>query len=152
MNPTVTGALIAGCAALIGFAASGWQNARSIGASRRTARDQRLWEKKTSLYEEIGPVLERVVDYDLDPITGFRMLAKMEPLLGIYASKQVRDRFGAARTALSEVRKPKPLIRSSRLKPGGNFDGRCNTGYLGFWKKCARICRMSTRTPRLSSS
>lgn len=53
LDPTVTGALIAGGAALIGFGAAVLSNSATLSANRRMARDQLLWQKKTELYETI---------------------------------------------------------------------------------------------------
>ncbi len=53
MDPTIAGALIGGGFAVIGFAASAWQNSPTLRATQRAAREQRLWEKRTTLYEEL---------------------------------------------------------------------------------------------------
>jgi hypothetical protein len=53
MDPTIAGALIGGGAALIGFGASAWQNSANLRTTQRFARDQRLWEKRTALYEAL---------------------------------------------------------------------------------------------------
>jgi hypothetical protein len=45
LDPTITGALIAGGAAIIGFAASGWSTRATLRAGRDVARDQRLWQR-----------------------------------------------------------------------------------------------------------
>ena len=68
MNPTVTGALIAGGAALVGFAASAWQNSRTISASNKVAREQRLWDRKAAVYEEIFARIGRLRTSSLQPI------------------------------------------------------------------------------------
>jgi len=60
MDPTVAGALIGGGAALIGFGASAWQNAVMLRANRQAARDQRLWEKRTALYEALIEIARRL--------------------------------------------------------------------------------------------
>src|SRR5262245_42575545 len=57
LDPTITGALIAGGAALVGFGASAWQNAYTLRASREAAREQQLWEKRCAVYERILQVL-----------------------------------------------------------------------------------------------
>src|SRR5215472_10408937 len=53
MDPTITGALIAGGAALVGFGASAWQTRITVRANRRDVRDQLLWAKRTELYESL---------------------------------------------------------------------------------------------------
>jgi hypothetical protein len=51
MNPTIAGALTGGGFAVVGFAASTWAATVTMHANRREALDQRLWEKRTILYE-----------------------------------------------------------------------------------------------------
>ena len=86
----MTGALIAGGAALIGFTASGWQTNRTIRANRQIARDQRLWDKKTALYEAIDAAVEFPVDEDGFP------LPEMDP----EAVRSVRDALDAVKPAV----------------------------------------------------
>jgi hypothetical protein len=57
MDPTVTGALIGGGAALIGFGASALSNQATLRVNRKMQRDQLLWDKKTALYEAIDAAL-----------------------------------------------------------------------------------------------
>jgi hypothetical protein len=57
LDPTVTGALIAGGAALIGFGASALSNQATLRVNRKMQRDQLLWDKKTALYEAIDAAL-----------------------------------------------------------------------------------------------
>jgi hypothetical protein len=58
MDPTIAGALIAGSAAVVGFGASAWNTSRTIRASRRAAREQLVWDKRSELYIEM---LESVI-------------------------------------------------------------------------------------------
>ena len=95
MDPTVTGALIAGGAALVGFAASGWQNSMTIRASNRTSREQRLWDRKAALYEEIFARLREIEDVeseaDLDGV--IESLRGLRARMLLYAPDPVADRF-----------------------------------------------------------
>jgi hypothetical protein len=104
MDPTVTGALIAGGAALIGFAASGWQNNRTIRANLQSARDERFWDKKTELYESIIALLNagdrahysvplQPAGYQaLDALR--RALNEHDSAMRLYASQDVANQFG----------------------------------------------------------
>jgi hypothetical protein len=95
MNPTVTGALIAGGAALVGFAASVWQNSRTIRASNRSAREQRLWDRKAALYEEIIGRIRELEDVesaaDLEEV--IESLRGLRAGMLLYAPDLVADRF-----------------------------------------------------------
>jgi hypothetical protein len=53
LPPTVVGALIAGGAAVVGFGASALNTRASLRANRQIARDVRLWDKRSALYEEV---------------------------------------------------------------------------------------------------
>lgn len=105
MNPTVTGALIAGGAALVGFAASGWQNSRTIRASDKVAREQRLWDRKAAVYEEIFARIRALEDVesaaDLDEV--IESLRGLRAGLLLYAPDPVADRFSKF---IYEVRAP----------------------------------------------
>ena len=100
MNPTVTGALIAGGAALVGFAASGWQNSRTIRASNRSAREQRLWDRKAAVYEEIFARIRELEDVesaaDLDGV--IESLRGLRAGLLLYAPDPVADRVSTGMT------------------------------------------------------
>ena len=95
MNPTVTGAVIAGGAALVGFAASAWQNSRTISASDKVAREQRLWDRKAAVYEEIFARIRALEDVesaaDLDEV--IESLRGLRAGLLLYAPDPVADRF-----------------------------------------------------------
>jgi hypothetical protein len=65
MDPTVTGALIAGGAALIGFGGSALTSQATLRVNRKMQRDQLLWDKQTALYEAIDAVL--ISRYEPDP-------------------------------------------------------------------------------------
>jgi hypothetical protein len=95
MNPTVTGAVIAGGAALVGFAASGWKNSRTIRASDKVAREQRLWDRKAAVYEEIFARIRALEDVesaaDLDEV--IESLRGLRAGLLLYAPDPVADRF-----------------------------------------------------------
>jgi hypothetical protein len=64
MDPTVTGALIAGGAALIGFGASALTNRATLRANRRMATDQRLWEKRAAIYEALAAYADSLLASD----------------------------------------------------------------------------------------
>jgi hypothetical protein len=53
LDPTVTGVLVAGGAAIIGFGASALNTGATLRANRQAGRDERLWAKKTALYGEL---------------------------------------------------------------------------------------------------
>jgi hypothetical protein len=112
MNPTVTGALIAGAAALIGFGASALTNGATLRANRRLARDQMFWQKKTELYEVIGSELQfdfpdLMTDSGHEAIKAF--LGRLDELTSrvkLYAGEGVQDtydRLGTALALLTEI-------------------------------------------------
>jgi len=53
LDSTVTGALVAGGFAVVGFSASALTTTSTLRANRNAARDQRLWEKREPLYEQL---------------------------------------------------------------------------------------------------
>jgi hypothetical protein len=61
IDPTIAGALIAGGAALVGFAASAWTNARNVRAHQEAAREQRKWETDQRLREKRSALYETVL-------------------------------------------------------------------------------------------
>lgn len=97
LPPTVVGALIAGGAAVIGFGASAWNTRVTLRAGRQATRDQRFWEKKTALYED----LSRVLDFDLASFTEDKVasltaeLAAMKSRVWLYASVDIWDHYGS---------------------------------------------------------
>jgi len=117
LPPTVVGALIAGGAALIGFGASAWNTSRTVRASRAAVRDQRLWEKRSAVYEDIAAAMfiltsnredpERVDKFDRD-LTGLVVAVQM------YASEQVRDDFNELLGWVQRIRTEKDLDDPSR--------------------------------------
>lgn len=62
LNPTVTGALIAGGFAVIAGALAAMNTRATMRATMRANRDedrsQRYWEKKTALYEELYEAMD----------------------------------------------------------------------------------------------
>ena len=96
LTATAQGALIAGGAAVIGFAASAWNTSRTVRAARTAARDQRLWEKRSALYEDLVARL-----FAFDAKEGDRQqageyraaLMELDTAAQIYASRQVRASF-----------------------------------------------------------
>jgi len=64
MDPTIAGALIGGGAALVGFGASAWQNRAILRANHEAARNQRLWEKRSALYEAALEITGRLESKD----------------------------------------------------------------------------------------
>jgi hypothetical protein len=60
MNPAVAAALIAGGVGVVGLVTNWWSTRYTTRSSRETARDQRLWEKRAAVYEDvINTALER---------------------------------------------------------------------------------------------
>src|SRR5258708_18258398 len=100
MDPTIAGALIGGSAGLIGLGASAWSTAVTLRGNRETARDQRLWEKQSALYELLlQPVI--VVDSDhLDAI--FDGLAQHRDKVMAYASDVVLLQYTQTIQALAD--------------------------------------------------
>src|SRR5258706_16245482 len=74
-----TTALIAGGFAVVGFIAAGWQNGRTIRANQQSAREQRLWDKKTALYEAISTAMKAA------ELTRYEIRSKLTPM---YRSKR----------------------------------------------------------------
>ena len=70
LAPTVKGALIAGGAAVIGFVASARNTRATARASRLAVQEQRLWEKRSGLYEEI------LVRFDQDQLAEDRRVQR----------------------------------------------------------------------------
>jgi hypothetical protein len=62
LNATVTGAFIAGGFAVVGFGASAIATAATLRANRIAAQDQRLWEKRAPMYEQIIGAAKSVAD------------------------------------------------------------------------------------------
>lgn len=125
MNPTVTGALIAGAAALIGFGASVLTNSSTLRANRRLARDQMLWQKKTELYEALESALDYTVwDRELsgEPRAAARALS--ERISGLtygvrlYANPQVSERFSELANSLLILYEGRPERLQAVMVPG----------------------------------
>lgn len=61
VNPAVTAALIAaastGWVAVLGFAGALWKTRWSVSAERETLWDQRIWEKRSALYDDLFTLL-----------------------------------------------------------------------------------------------
>jgi hypothetical protein len=95
MDPTIAGALIAGGAAVIGFGASAWQNASTVRSSRQAARDQRLWEKKSALYETLLDVaMHTRTSEDIPQVQeDVAALSRQMSQVWAYASNEVLGRF-----------------------------------------------------------
>jgi hypothetical protein len=100
LDPTITGALIAGGAAIIGFAASGWSTRATVRAGRDVARDQRLWLKKSALYEALNRVVR---DLDVSKASAselekvYAALLDLRDRADMYAGADVQLRYGILR-------------------------------------------------------
>lgn len=90
MDAAIAGALIGGGAAVIGFGASAWQSVVSQRAQRTAAVEQRLWEKRSGVYER---VLDALTDRDTDPAIVLRHLTQEEGKVWGYGSFEVRLAF-----------------------------------------------------------
>ena len=77
------------------IAASGWQNSRTIRASNKVAREQRLWDRKAAVYEEIFARIRELEDVksadDLNEV--IESLRGLRAGLLLYAPDPVADRF-----------------------------------------------------------
>ncbi|HKR70124.1 MAG TPA: hypothetical protein VJT16_14885 [Streptosporangiaceae bacterium] len=67
MDPAIAGTLIGGGFALIGVGASIWATSRTLKANREMAQDERLWEKRSALYEEILAIIGPGLDLSATP-------------------------------------------------------------------------------------
>jgi hypothetical protein len=104
MDPTIAGALIGGGAAVLGFGASAWQNAVSLRASQRAAVEQRLWEKRSAIYEQLLEVAQTAdIPVDGVPEALVSSLRKFEASILGYASDQVHRAFGRTLILLQGV-------------------------------------------------
>jgi hypothetical protein len=92
ISSTVTGALIAGGAALIGFGASAWNTRATVRANRQIARDERLWDKKTALYEALGEPTGDIETID-DVRAARATVNSLTEAAWLYASGKVRHQM-----------------------------------------------------------
>jgi hypothetical protein len=64
VNPVVEASVIAGTAtgtvAIVGYLVNAWTTSRTLRANREIAHDQRLWDKRAAIYEEIAAWAEHL--------------------------------------------------------------------------------------------
>ena len=130
MDPTVTGALIAGGAALIGFGASAFTTRVTVRANRQIARDERFWGKKTQLYETISAILKEgdVERYSWPPSETDRgrlqdltvSLRDLTPRIRLYGSASVRTEFSELERLLMRLRGATGGLENNRLSGAQN--------------------------------
>jgi hypothetical protein len=101
MDPTITGALIAGAAALIGFGASTWNTRATVEANQQAALDQRLWEKRSELYEQLMAIIRRPIGELQDLVTVLDDLKAHDAAMALYASHLVSVAAGRYQRALA---------------------------------------------------
>jgi hypothetical protein len=88
----VTTALIAGGfavgGAVIGFCGSAWNMRASLRASREAAHDQRLWDRRSAIYEEVLRTLDSFVPSPAadGPLRLTQCLTPLAPAMELYAS------------------------------------------------------------------
>jgi hypothetical protein len=120
MNPTVTGALIGGGAAIVGFVASAWNTARTVRSNREAAREQRLWDKRSALYEALLRDVESLRNRPGNLSTPAQdMSASLQasaPLVHAYASDVVLNRYD---DLTSQMRNAGAAFFSLREPSGG---------------------------------
>jgi hypothetical protein len=104
MDPTIAGALLGVGAAIVGFGASAWQTRATLRANRQAAQDQRLWEKRSTLYERMLASLPQPRDVEGPWTASFLRLAdvlsEFEAQATAYASGWVLSRYSEARASL----------------------------------------------------
>jgi hypothetical protein len=97
LNPTIAGSLIGGGAALIAVIVSALGTGATLRANRIATREERLWEKRTALYE----ALIEVAVSDRPMATIKALLTLQDSKVFAYASDAVLTWFGRA-VALSK--------------------------------------------------
>ena len=107
MDPTISGALVGVAAGSIGFAAAAWQTRATLRANREAARDQRLWEKRSALYEALlratGDLTTKTATArDLEAVIG--ALHDQRTLVLAYASDAVLFRYMTTISNLTRIK------------------------------------------------
>ena len=125
MDPTIAGALIGGGAAVIGFVASAWQNSVNLRAARRAAIDQRLWEKRSAIYERL---LDEANIHGTHPRRLLASLEKMHGQMHGYASNIVYDNYVRTLSWLASESAPGSARRPRAGRRGHKPRCRCNGG------------------------
>ena len=105
----VWGSIIAGGAALIGYGASALTTRATVRASRQAAQDQRLWEKRSVLYEAVMRIVS-----DFQPHTATRKqflnvnkeLYGQRPAMMLYAPDLVQQAFWSVWTHFEDWATP----------------------------------------------
>jgi hypothetical protein len=100
LDPTVQGALIGGGAAVIGFAASAWNTRVTVRANRNAAHDQRVWEKRAPLYEQLLALSPDLGTHNAGA-AALEVMANLRPQVLAYASDKVRHAYSALVTSCS---------------------------------------------------
>src|SRR5215510_11029093 len=101
MDPVIAGTLIGGGFATLGTAASIWATSRTLRANRQMAANDRLWEKRSALSEQM---LEPLIIVDTDHFDVIR--ESLEPLRSqvfAYASDNVELYYRMALDALKQT-------------------------------------------------
>jgi hypothetical protein len=104
MDPTIAAALIGVGGVVVGVGAASWSSHVTLRVSRETARNDRLWEKTSALYEQLlGPTT--VVDSEhLDAV--FDSLKRLRTPVWAYASDAVLHQYWVTLAALQDVERP----------------------------------------------
>ena len=125
MNPTVVGALIAGGAALVGFAAAAWNTRNTLRANRQVARDQRLWDKKTELYEAVYALIANVTGASTaEELQKSRIdLREHQTAMHLYAATDVAVRYAEFRAAVRTAALAAPRFQAQRIERLKSVDG-----------------------------
>src|SRR5262249_27784862 len=105
MDPAIAGALIGGGFALVGVGASIWATNRTLRANRELAREERLWEKRSALYEQLLTVIPATAARDqLTEI--FSGLLRLGPAVRAYASDAVAEQWRLTAFTLAPTGEP----------------------------------------------
>lgn len=112
MDPVIAGTLIGGRFASIGTAASIWATRRTLLANREMARDDRLWEKRSALYEQLLEQTTVIDSEHLDAI--FHSLERLRTPAWSYASDGVLHQYWVTLQALQDVEQPREVADEAR--------------------------------------